>query len=76
MKMISMNEFQRAYSTLLQEVIRLREPIVITQQEQPVVCISPYFPEPFNKNDNPLRNSIVFETDIVAPIGDTWEVNQ
>lgn len=32
MKMISMNEFQRAYSTLLQEVIALREPIVITQQ--------------------------------------------
>ncbi|HEC85030.1 MAG: hypothetical protein DRR08_13465 [Candidatus Parabeggiatoa sp. nov. 2] len=77
MKMINMNEFQRAYSTLLQEVITLREPIVITLQEQPVVRISPCFPEPINKvKDNPLKNSIVFETDIVAPIGDTWEVNQ
>jgi antitoxin (DNA-binding transcriptional repressor) of toxin-antitoxin stability system len=52
MKMISMNEFQNAYSTLLQEVITLHEPIVITQQEQPVVRISPYFPEPVEKRGN------------------------
>ena len=70
MKMISMNEFQNAYSTLLQEVITLRESFVITQQEQPVVRISPYSPEP---NDNPLKNSIVFEKDIIAPIDEVWE---
>ena len=73
MKMISMNEFQNAYATLLQEVITSRESIVITQQKQPVVRISPYFPE---ANDNPLKNSIVFEKDIVAPIDEVWEVNQ
>jgi antitoxin (DNA-binding transcriptional repressor) of toxin-antitoxin stability system len=70
-----MNEFQNAYSALLQEVITLRESIVITLQEQPVVRISPYSPEPV-ENDNPLKNSIVFEKDIVASIGEVWEVNQ
>jgi antitoxin (DNA-binding transcriptional repressor) of toxin-antitoxin stability system len=74
MKMISMNEFQNAYSMLLQEVITLRESIVITKQEQPVVRISPYYPEP-GENDNPLKNSIVFEKDIVAPIDEVWGVN-
>ena len=45
---------------------------MITQQEQPVVRISPYSPEP-GENDNPLKNSIVFEKDIVAPMGEFWE---
>jgi len=75
MKMISMNEFQNTHSTLLQEVITRHESIVITQQEQPVVPISPYFSEPV-KNDNPLKNSIVFEKDIVAPISEVWEASQ
>jgi len=75
MRMISMTEFQNTYSTLLQEVITSRESIVITQQKQPVVRISAYSPEPV-ENDNPLKNSIVFEKDIVAPIDEAWEANQ
>jgi len=73
MKTISMNEFQNTYSTLLQEVIKLHESIVITQQEQPVIRILPYYPE---SNDNPLKNSIMFEKDIVAPVDEIWDANK
>ena len=35
----------------------------------------PHSPEPI-ENENPLKNSIVFEKDIVAPIDEIWEANQ
>ena len=73
MKVININDFKNASSNLLQEVITSQETIIITQQEQPVLQILPYSSK---LNVNPLKNSIVFEKDIVAPIDEVWETNK
>lgn len=75
MKTITMDEFEMAYLTLFKELITKHETIVITQQQQPIARITPYFTgqQPIVSSNNPLKDSIVFEKDIIAPIDDVWE---
>ncbi len=49
-----------------------QETLLITDQGKPLAQVLPY-PE---SEKNPLKDSIVFETDIVSPLHEPWETEQ
>ena len=72
MKTIPAGEFKTHCLSLLKDVAQNRETLIITKYGKPVARILPFtFDEV--EGENPLRNSIVFENDIVEPIGEPWE---
>ena len=55
-------------------VARSREGIVITKRGKPVAQVVPYNPPSVTVTPGRLREALVFEKDIVAPIGaEVWE---
>lgn len=57
---------------LLKTLRDKQETLLITDQGKPLAQVLP-FPE---LEENPLKNSIVFETDIVSPLHEPWEAAQ
>lgn len=50
--------------TLHRIILALRQPLL----SAPTLALS--------KQTNPLKGSVIFEQDLLAPIGDPWEVEQ
>lgn len=74
MKTIPATEFKARCLALLEEVRTTRKPLLITRHGKSVVQIMPCAAEPIG--DNPLKNSVTFESDLVSPIGGAWEAEQ
>ena len=72
MKTIPVGKFKTHCLSLLKEVTRTHEPLVLTKYGKPVARVVP-FSVPSNSGENPLKHSVVFEKDIIAPIDVEWE---
>jgi prevent-host-death family protein len=58
-------------------VARLREGIIITKRGKPVAQVVPYHAPEVRATPGRMRDSLVFEKDIVSPLGvGMWEAAQ
>ena len=72
MKTVSAGQFKTHCLSLLKDVAQDREALIITKYGKPIARVLPIADE---NEENPLKNSIVFENDILEPIGESWEAN-
>lgn len=73
MKTIPSGQFKTHCFSLLKEVAQNREALIITKHGKPIARVLPIAD---TSGENPLKNSIVFENDIVEPIGESWEAEK
>ena len=71
MQQITITDFNQKPDFYLQEITDTQEDTIILKNGMPFYKILPLT----NKNDNSLKNSIIFEGDLLSPIEDNWEVN-
>jgi prevent-host-death family protein len=72
MKTIPAGKFKTHCLSLLNEVAKARETLVITKYGKPVARVVPYAP-PSGPKENPLKDRIVFEKDLIDPIRVKWD---
>ncbi len=74
MKTISAREFSARVLATIAEVAATRESVVVTKRGRPLVRITP-FEEPLKDHaPGKLAHTLVFEKDIVSPLGDEdWD---
>jgi prevent-host-death family protein len=70
MKTIPATEFKTHCLSLLNEVAKNRETLVVTRHGKPIARVTPYTAE---QEQNPLKDSIAFETDVVEPVDEAWD---
>lgn len=70
-KTIPAGEFKARCLALLDEVAEHGEVLVVTKRGVPVARVVPIEPQ----ESRSLTGSILSETDLVAPLGDTWETD-
>lgn len=73
MKKIPVAKFKAECLAILGEVHEKEESYVLTKHGKPIAQVNPY--RKSASGENPLKDSIVFQKDIVEPIGDTWEAD-
>ena len=74
MASIGAGEFKVKCLQLLDEVAETREPLVITKFGKPVATLIPMPPK--LKLRGALKDSVLFEGDIVSPLENEWEAAQ
>jgi antitoxin (DNA-binding transcriptional repressor) of toxin-antitoxin stability system len=57
---------------LLEEVRQTRQSLLVTRHGKPMAEISPYVPRD-RDSVNPLKGSILYQDDLVAPIEEKWD---
>lgn len=72
MKTIPAGQFKTHCLSLLKEVAKTHETLVITKYGKPVARVVP-FATSSESGENLLKNSIVFEGDLIAPIDVEWD---
>jgi prevent-host-death family protein len=72
MKTVSATEFKTRCLALLEEVRRTRRPLLVTRHGAPVAEISPHIARQRDGN-NPLKDSILFQDDLLSPVDVRWE---
>lgn len=72
MKTVSAGQFKTHCLSLLKDVAQNREALIITKYGKTIARVLPIADA---NEENPLKNSIVFENDIIEPIGESWEAN-
>jgi prevent-host-death family protein len=65
-------EFKSRCLALLEEVRETRQPLLVTRHGKPVVEISPYV-QKNSASVNPLKGSIAFQGDLIAPLKEKWD---
>jgi antitoxin (DNA-binding transcriptional repressor) of toxin-antitoxin stability system len=75
MKTIAAGVFKAKCLSLLDEVSRAHETIVVTKHGIPVAKIGPVLKEK-GKHGTSLHGSVLSEKDILAPLEDIWEAGQ
>jgi len=71
-KTIPATEFKEHCLALLEQVRQTRQPLVVTRHGKPVAEICPYAPRPPGAV-NPLRGSILYQGDLIAPLAERWD---
>jgi prevent-host-death family protein len=71
-KTVPATEFKTHCLALLEEVRETRQPLLVTRHGKPVVEISPYSLKNAERV-NPLKGSIVFQDDLISPLGGKWD---
>ncbi len=66
---IPAGRFKAECLALLDRVARTGEAVVVTKRGHPVAKVVP-----IRETRKPLRGSVTFRGDVVAPILDTWEL--
>ncbi len=75
MKTIAAGEFKAKCLSLLDEVNRAHETIVVTKHGIPVARMVPVSREKDGQKGT-LRGSVLSEKDLLRPIDDTWEADR
>ena len=70
MKTIASSEFKASCLALLNLVKENHETLIITKHGKPVARVVPFVEE---SQENPLKDSIMFEKDVISPIDDEWD---
>ena len=72
--MMEISEFQFHPLKILSRVEKTQEVVVITKRGKPLAQISPYRDLDVNPKPGRLADSLVFEEDIVSPLGEEmWD---
>ena len=71
---IPAGEFKAKCLQLLDEVAETREPLVITKFGKPVARLVPM--PPAHTLRGALKDSVLYENDIVSPLDNEWEATQ
>jgi prevent-host-death family protein len=74
MKAVPAAEFRNRCLALLDEVQRTRRPFVVTRHGKPVAEVSAFVAKS-SAAENPLRDSIEFEGDLLSPLNERWDAN-
>ena len=72
MKSVPAAKFRNQCLAVLEEVERTRLPVIVTRHGKPVVQIGPVAGAR-SRGRNPLKDSIEFEGDLVAPLEGAWD---
>jgi prevent-host-death family protein len=71
-KAVAAAEFKARGLAFLEEVRRTRRPLLVTRHGRPVAEISPYVSKK-GRSANPLKGSILFQGDLISPVGEKWD---
>ena len=71
-KAVAAAEFKARCLALLEEVRRTRRPLLVTRHGRPVAQISPYVTRD-TQSANPLKGSILFQSDLISPLEEQWD---
>ena len=72
MKTIPVGKFKTHCLSLLSQVAKAHETLVITRYGKPVARVIPYASTP-GLEENPLKNSIAFEKNLIESIDVEWK---
>jgi prevent-host-death family protein len=75
MKTIPAGQFKTHCLAILDEVAAKQERVIVTKHGKSVAQVVPC-PDSTGNQQNPLKNSVVFEKDIINPVGVEWEEDQ
>ena len=75
MKTLAAGQFKARCLALLDEVKNTHDVLVITKYGKPVACVTPCTGDT-SKSENPLKDSILFEEDIVSPLDVGWDAQK
>ena len=70
---ISVTEFKARCLEILREVHDDQVQYMVTKHNKTIAQVEP--PQKEDIGENPLKNSVLFEDDIVGPVGDEWEAD-
>lgn len=74
MKTMGISEFKTHALKILNQIAKTQEHIVITKRGKPLAQITPYRKEDSDPKPGKLADALVFEKDIVSPLGEEmWE---
>ncbi len=77
MQTMGISEFKAHALKILDQVAKLQESIVITKRGKPVARVIPYRNSDMNPTPGKLANYLVFEKDIVSPLGEEmWDASK
>lgn len=64
---IAVREFESQCSSLIEQVAATGEPVILTKAGEPIAKLVPF------KKPTSLVGSVLWEGDIVSPIGESWD---
>jgi prevent-host-death family protein len=74
MKTMGISKFKSHALKILDQVAKTQEIIVITKRGKPLAQIAPYRNSDINPRAGKLADALVFEKDIVTPLGEEmWD---
>jgi len=74
MKTMGISEFKTHALKIIDQVSKTQEIIIITKRGKPLAQISPYRTAGINPKPGKLANALIFEKDIISPLGEEmWE---
>lgn len=74
MQTMGISQFKAHALKILDQVSKSQEGIIITKRGKPLAQIIPYRSSDMNPKPGKLANYLVFEKDIVSPLGDEmWD---
>lgn len=75
MQTMGISLFKAQALKIIDQVANTREGIVITKRGKPLARIIPYHPEVLDHKPGKLADTLVFEDNIVSPLGEEmWNV--
>ena len=69
---VAATEFKERCLALLEEVRQTRQSLLVTRHGKPVAEILPYVPKS-GGSTNPLKGSILSQSDLIAPLDERWD---
>ncbi len=77
METMGISEFKAHALKILDQVAKTQEGIIITKRGKPLAQIIPYRSSDMNPKPGKLANYLVFEKDIVSPLGEKmWDASK
>jgi len=74
MKTMGISQFKTHALKILDQVAKSQEGIIITKRGKPLAQVIPYRNSDMNPKQGKLANYLVFEKDIVSPLGEEmWD---
>jgi len=77
MKTMGISDFKSHALKILNQIAKTQEIIVITKRGKPLAQITPYRTSDVNPKPGRLSNALIFEKDIISPLGEEiWDACQ
>ena len=75
MKTMAISQFKTHTLRIIDQLSQNNESIIVTKRGKPLALITPYEDTNMNSEPGRLSDTLTFEEDIVAPLGEEmWEV--